>query len=233
MPVTRDTRSTWTDIPRSDLPEWNRSLLSHTDTHLQQYPFYNEQFRGPLLTLRYLCYGPRAAPVAYACVFTVGLPGLRVGLIVNGPASLVPNRNVSADMMKSFAGWARRNGYIFVRVTHPDAAFLERLSILGSVETGDPFQTYFAPTSELVVPLVEDEAKMLSGFQEVARRLIRQAGRADYTLEATESAEALEKVWPLFAEHTRRKRLSSLPLDKYQALMRLAQPGRCARLYIA
>jgi hypothetical protein len=233
MAVDPETTWDWSEISRSDLGDWDRRLLGETDARVEQYPFWNERSRAPMVTLRYLQYGPANAPSAYVCVFTIGIRGLRVGLVANGPTSLEEGRDISPEMARAFASWARRNHYAFVRFTHRDVRILDSMSSYGRVEEGDPFRTYFAPDSELVVNLTGDDAQLLGGFQDVARRLVRQASRADYTFQSTDSPEELAALWPFFLEHARLKGLVYRPLAGYMKLMTLARPIQTARLHIA
>jgi hypothetical protein len=68
----------------------------------------------------------------------------------------------------------------------------------------------------------------------VARRNIRDARNAQYAIERGETADHLERAFPLFDALTARKgNVYSRPLRSYVELMRLALPHRGARVYTA
>jgi lipid II:glycine glycyltransferase (peptidoglycan interpeptide bridge formation enzyme) len=96
---------------------------------------------------------------------------------------------------------------------------------------GVPF--YPHPTSELYVNLSSDESTMLSRFQSVARRNIRQARDAGYVISIDQEPRAMEKAWPAFESRSAQKGISYRNLETYVRMMREAEPHRAAHLYTA
>ncbi len=134
---------------------------------------------------------------------------------------------------KHLAEWAKDAGYTFLRFSHSDANYLDRIASLGYSERTDAFPFYRDLSEELIVEQVEDDGQMLANFQPVARRKIKKAGTVGYDLSVSDSPEAFEAVWPLFQELSTRKGFRYRPLASYLELIRLAQAHQCVRLYVA
>jgi lipid II:glycine glycyltransferase (peptidoglycan interpeptide bridge formation enzyme) len=224
--------SGWQTIPRDELAGWNERLLE-TDASLFQYPYWNEPLRKMHFSPRYLTCSRDGRPVAYACVLTLGIGRLRIGLLQRGPVSLLPGQEVPAEAIEALYDWAKSCGCIFLRITHSDPAFLERTARLAPSIRTDAFPFYRDLREELVVELLDDEERMLAGFQKTARQEIRKAAEAGFIFQVTDSAEELARAWPLFAALSSRKGFRYRPLSSYIELMRLAQPQHLTRLYVA
>ena len=224
----------WNHIPASDVAAWNGWLL-RTDASLHQFPYWNEPYRRVRCTPNYLAHGPHSAPDAYACVLTLGLPPLRIGLVHRGPVLLGPGGASAVDRIESLLHWARRAGVAFLRFTHTDAALLEALAATGPSERIDSFPFHRGdPKSDLVVPLPADEHQLLASYRKDARREIRRDLRRGYEIRREENPEALAEVWPMFVAHSRRRGFRHLrPLSWWLDVMRHAQPDGCAYLYVA
>lgn len=225
-------RSDWTEISWRELVAWNQQLLQ-TDASFFQYPFWNEPFREMYFVPRYLVYRSQGQFVAYVCILTLGVSGLRIGLVRRGPVSLITDAEVSFLALQDLQSWAKHEGYIFLRFTHSDSECLERVSSLGVTERIDAFPFYRDSCEELIVEQVEDDAQMLARFQPVARRKIKKAKEVGYDLRVSDSPEELINVWPLFSGLSKRKGFRYRPLNSYLDLIRLAQPHQSARLYAA
>jgi lipid II:glycine glycyltransferase (peptidoglycan interpeptide bridge formation enzyme) len=129
--------------------------------------------------------------------------------------------------------WARRHHYIALRVTHSSEAFLTTLAGRGTTERIDGVPFYPHPTSELYVDVSKDEATVLSGFQAVARRNIKQAREAGYVITVDRDPQAMDKAWPAFESRSAQKGISYRDLETYKRMMREAEPHRAAHLYTA
>lgn len=228
----RVTRSDWRDIPPDELAAWNERLLL-TDASLFQYPYWNEPLRKMRFSPRYLIYSSNGRPAAYACVLTLGIRGLCIGLLQRGPVSLLPDGHVPRSALEDLHGWAESRGYIFLRFTHSDPAFLECVASLGPSRREDAFPFYRDLREELTVEQVDDDATMLAGFQKTARQEIHKADQAGYAFQVTDSAEAMSDVWPLFASVSGKKGFRYRPLTSYVELIRLGRPHHLVRLYVA
>jgi lipid II:glycine glycyltransferase (peptidoglycan interpeptide bridge formation enzyme) len=228
----RSFRSDWTEIPWRELVTWNQQLLQ-TDASFFQYPYWNEPFRKMYFAPRYLAYRSQGQFVAYVCILTFGISGLRIGLVRRGPVSLISDTEVPFLALRDLESWAKHEGYVFLRFTHTNPECLERLSSLGVTERIDAFPFYRDSCDELIVEQVEDDAQMLAGFQPIARRKIRKATEVGYDVRVSDSPEALVSVWPLFLALSGRKGFRYRPLSSYLDLMRFAQPHQSARLYAA
>lgn len=223
----------WIEVPKSDLAEWNRRLLC-TSAHLHQYPLWNEPLRRIRAAPDYLVYTRDGRSLAWIAVLIVGVGPLRFGLVRGGPVSL-DGEPVAPVAMNALCQWGRKRGIAWLRLAHPDPEPVETVAACAPSRRADLFPFYPHPEPDLVVGLLEDEAAMLSGFQKVARQEIRKAAQAGYDLEWTADAEKLAPAWPMFQSLNQRKghRVYNRPLESYQELMRLSEPCRCARLYLA
>jgi lipid II:glycine glycyltransferase (peptidoglycan interpeptide bridge formation enzyme) len=85
----------------------------------------------------------------------------------------------------------------------------------------------------LYVELTPDEATMLSRFQTVARRNIKQAREAEYVISVDHEPQAMRKAWPAFESRSAHKGISYRALDTYMRMMREAEPHGAAHLYTA
>jgi hypothetical protein len=183
-------------------------------------------------TPRYLVHTSQGGSTLFACIVTIGVPGFRVGCILDGPVAL-GGGTIEASAVGELVEWARRNRFMALRVTHSSEAFLDSLSKMGTFDRIDGVPFYPHPTSELYVDLTSDEATMLSRFQAVARRNIRQAREAGYIITIDREPRAMEKAWPAFESRSAQKGISYRALETYTRMMREAEPHGAAHLYTA
>jgi hypothetical protein len=224
----------WSHVPAADVPSWNRRLLE-TDASLHQYPYWNEPYRRVRCTPHYLIHGAASAPDAFACVLSLGVAPLRIGLVHRGPVLLEAGRESVIARIAGLLDWARRSGLAFVRFTHTDAALLDAVASAGPAERIDAFPFHRGdPGSDLVVSVPGDERELLASFRKDARREIRRDLQRDLKIFVHEDPEALAELWPMFAAHSRRRGFRHFrPLSWWLDVMRVAQPYACARLYVA
>lgn len=231
-PLVASSHTGWTTIPQQELASWNQRLLQ-TDASLYQYPYWNEPFRRMYFSPQYLVYRSQNEPNAYVCILTIGLPRLKIGLVHRGPVSLGSGLAVSSSALEYLYQWAKDAGYIFLRFSHSDPEYLERIAVLGYSERTDSFPFYRDLSEELMIEQVEDDAQMLASFQPVARRKIKKASTVGYEISVSDSPEAFEAVWPLFQGLSKRKGFRYRPLASYLDLIRLARSQQCVRIYAA
>jgi hypothetical protein len=243
----------WREIPQRELREWNQRLLHESAASIRQYPLFNEGLRGSgalwvtipgryasliawarrwTTTPRYLLHQGPDGPTSFACIVTIGVPGFRVGCIMDGPVTL-DGSPIQASVIQDLVAWARRHHYIALRVTHSDEAFLQSLSGVGRCDRIDAVPFYPRPTSELYVDISGDDATIQSRFQAVARRNIRQARDARYEISIDHEPRALEKAWPAFESRSEQKGISYRNQNTYARMMREAEPHGAAHLYTA
>jgi hypothetical protein len=243
----------WREIAQAELGEWNERLLNEQAASIRQYPLFNEGLRGSgglwvsipgrfasliawgrrsTTTPRYVVYQSPDGHAIFACIVTIGVPGFRVGCILDGPVAL-GGCPIDALAIRELVKWARRNHYIALRLTHSSEAFLTSLTKMGNTDRIDGVPFYPHPASELYVALSSDEATMLSGFQKVARQEIRKARDAGFVVSIDHEPSALEKAWPAFESRSAQKGISYRAMDTYMRMMREAEPHRAAHLYSA
>lgn len=244
---------TWREISRRDLGEWNRRLLREASASIRQYPLLNEGLRGSgglwvstpgryagliswgrrwTTTPRYLVHSPPGATASFACIVSIGVPGLRFGCLLDGPVTM-DGRPTEPSVVQELVTWARRNQYVALRFTHSSEAYLHLLAAVGGTDRIDGVPFYPYPMSELYVELVSDEAQMLAGFKPDARRSIRYAREAGYGITSDSKPGALEKAWPAFQSRSARKGITYRGLETYKRIMLEAEPDNAARLYTA
>jgi hypothetical protein len=230
----RDSASaaTWREVSRSDAAEWNQRLLE-TNASLFQYPYWNERHRTWMSEPRFVVYGPPDKPEAFLCLLSLGWKFLRIGLVQDGPVSLTEARCVHGGAMDALRVWLKAEHYVFVRIIHPDADFLKSLEDRNWVERVNAFPFYSAPRSELLVVQEESDERMLAGFQEIARRELRKAIGAGFTIQSSDRVEDLTAAWPLFMTHARYKGISYRSREVYASLMQAAQRYGCVQLFTA
>jgi len=219
-----NTAAGWTEIPKDQVDSWNRKLLE-TEASYRQYPYWNEPYAISRFSPRYLVYGAQENPSAYVCVVTLGVGRLKLGLVQCGPVSLDSRREMDGPAFRGLAEWADRNGCMFLRFTNPDRTTLERVASIGKVHEVESFPFHRDPRNKLLVRQSADDEAVLASFQNVARYEIRAALRAGYHVRASENAEDLVSVWPMFEALARRKgfKLSVRPLTGWIEVFRLAQ----------
>jgi len=224
----------WTPIRPDRLSAWNSRLLN-TEAHLYQYPCWNEPFRRIHFTPRYLVYGSNGEPVAYVAILQIGFWPFRIGVIKGGPISLVPKEAVSSIALNDLCVWARKRGYVFLRLSHPDSAFSDRIAELERTERLDPFPMYPHLEYDLVVEQLDDEARMLASFQKIARSDIRNASAVGYEIKVGDDPQFLVESWPLFERLSERKgtRIYNRPMESYLDLVRMAREQGSVRFYMA
>ena len=225
----------WTETRPAEVAEWNMRLLN-TEASYMQYPYFSESYRRLHFQPNYLAWYDERNCDAYVCILTVGVAGLRVGIVPRGPISLNGMR-LPDHALQALYIWAKRNHYVFLRFTHSDAELLDRIATVGPSERRDGFPLYTdtgAADHELVVNQLPDDAQMLASFDREARRKIRRASEVGYTIEVDDAPEFLQSVWPLFMSCAKRKGFELYrPPDAYMEIVRLARPYKCVRIYIA
>jgi len=243
----------WQEISRPGLSEWNERLLRERSASIRQYPFYNEALRGsgglwvsipgPFAALiargrrwtttpRYLIHRSANGTICFACVVSIGVPGLRFGCILDGPVAM-ESRETEPSTIHDLVTWARRNGFVALRVTHSSEEYLQRFAAITHSDRTDGAPFYPYPESELYVGLSSDDAAMLASFQAVARRNIRQARDAGFVITVDHEPGALRKAWPAFQARAAQKGISYRELETYSRIMHDAAPYRAAHLYTA
>lgn len=222
----------WERVELEDLDAWNEKL-ARTATSFFQYPYWNEPFRRMRFEPHYLVYRSGSESLSYVCVLAAGAPGFRVGLVRRGPSSLREGEPVPAAALRDLAAWARRRGFVFLRFTDSDGAWLERIEAAGPSERCDAFPLYADLQDELTVPQCEDDGEALKNLSRKAQREIEAAVEAGYECRVTRSPESLAELWPLFARLAERKGFRYRPLASYLDLVRAGGKHDFVRLYAA
>lgn len=244
----------WRELQPSEFDRWNERLLEEPTASIRQFPLFNEGLRnsGRLWVAtpgrryagliaagrrwttkpRYLVNESADGRLTFASLVTIGIPGLQVGCILDGPVTF-DGHPVEPAAIRQLAQWARRRGYIAIRVTHSKESFLESLATMVPAERVDGVPFYPLPISELYVNLSGGEAAIQAGFQAVARRNIRQATDAGYTITVDRDPQALKKAWSAFESRSAQKGISYRNLETYMRMMRHAEPHQAAHLYTA
>lgn len=227
-------QSSWHEIPNDTIDKWNQLLLD-TNASYRQYPYWNEPYRKQHFSPHYLVYGSRDHPEAYACVVSIGVAGIRIGLVQSGPVSLNGSVSVDVDVATGLVKWAKQRGYIFLRFSNSDPELLDAVASATSSVRLDAFPLYQAHRYNLLVRQVDNDDEMLASFQKICRYEIRTAARAGYEIRASDSTEELARVWPIFEATARLKgfRLSSRPLSGWIDLLQRTRAHQLARLYSA
>ena len=116
--------------------------------------------------------------VAVCVMVSVGAPGVRLGVIVDGPVTLQPSSAANTQFLTELIAWAKRAGFVFLKFSHFDADLVRLIESLPNVEAVNAFPFYGSQKERLLVDLQKDEEAMLASFQPVARYEIRAACRA-------------------------------------------------------
>ncbi len=221
----------WRPIPSAEVEAWSRRLLS-TRASFVQYPYWNEPYRRLGFSPVYLVCFADGAPCAYVALLRLGPPGLRFGLVNGGPVPL-RGESVELDAVRALRAWAKRSGYVFLRIKQNDAQAAQALASLPQGRAENPFPFYGGYDSGvLLVELKERDEDILASFQQVARRNIRAAEKVGYEISASRSPEDFAEAWPLFETVWRRKGVDhDRPRAVWEETIRAA--GDCARLYTA
>ena len=222
----------WQEIAEADLPTWNRRLLQ-TEASFLQFPYWNDTYRMSNLKPVYLVFVNGQAPLAYVCVLTLQI-GLRIGLVQRGPVELVRGA-LKGDALDSLYDWAKSRRYAFLRFSHSDADLLALIASIPHAQSFESFPLYpgyAAAPFELLIDQTDEDRAMLRGFHREARRQIRRALEAGYTVQSSDSPEQLAEVWPLFVACSKRKRFTmNRSAESYWEMIQLARPYGCARTY--
>src|ERR1700722_7636894 len=224
----------WSEIGPERLSEWNNLLLG-SGASLYQYPLWNEPQRPLWLKPRYLVLEDREHLLAYVCILSVGFGPAKIGLVFRGPVLLPGQDKLPPGSMQRLLGWARAEGYMFLRFTHSEGEVLKQVASAGDARAMDAFP-YFLDypilSPDYIVEQSESEAETLGRFDREVRRKIRRATEVGYEFRCSDSPGALAGLWPLYQECARRKgfRLER-PLSVYMEAMRMGRPDGCARVF--
>src|SRR5262249_45406632 len=151
-----------------------------------------------------LVYGDGRQQRAYVCVLTVGVAGLRFGLVQCGPLSLHSGA-LDVSALLGLPQWARVRRAAVLRVYHFGSQMLNLLESVGPVHEVESFPFHRDPRNKLIVRQCSDDEQLLASFQKVARYEIRSAMRAGYEIRVSDEPEALREVWPMLVGLARRK----------------------------
>jgi len=230
-PATRHPCS-WTPIPQRDVRFWNSRLLQ-SDASIYQYPLFNDTAHFPMFKPRYLVCTKDDREVAFACINTFDLLGFKFGFVRDGPASLVTGVRPGLDELQTLLDWADDNRYTFLKLSNENQSVLSDLLVNRQSARVDPFPLFGSLSRHRhVVELTDDDSEMLSRFQRIARRDIRNASAAGFQIASTTHAAALESYWPLVRKLERRKGFSyRRGLKSYKQMMQMAADSNSARLF--
>jgi hypothetical protein len=225
-------KGVWSEIPSSDVQQWN-TRLQETTASLYQYPYWNAPYRQFHFDPMYLEYSVDGHPGYFLAVLTMRALGIRIGLIRYGPVALCDLDIDPKSMWSELVGWSKRNRFIFLRVTHGSEKELEAAGSIPGAKRLDAFPLFPEEKEELVVPLRADEDAMFSGLSHEVRRQIRRGKESGYEIECSDDPEILVSVWNLFAGMAERKNINTRPLPYWYDLMKGACGTGACRLYIA
>ncbi len=223
----------WEEIPVSELREWSDRLAREENASIRQYPFYNERFRGAIIRPVYLrCPGRLPESPAFVSVLTFGVPPFKCGVVINGP---VPTGNgiVDDEQIASLMNWLRASRYAFVRFSHSDRTVMDHFAELPIASGTNPFPFIPRYGGELAVRLVERDADLLGGFQQIARRDIRKAAEAGCLVTKSNAETDLSNIWPMYARRASKKRISLGSVKNHRAMFKLAPRPDSIRVYTA
>jgi hypothetical protein len=222
----------WTEVSQEGLNDWD-IRLQNTAASLYQYPFWNEPFRRLFFKPRYLLYKCGDKEISFVSILTIGFSGIRIGLIRYGPVCLDENEKISKEAWFKLKLWAKRHGYIFLRITNSNEQALEIVSSMDTARRIDAFPLYPEDPEELIAPMHVNENQMISEFDHEVRRQIRRAQEVGYQIVHSESPESFSDVWPLAEAMVTRKQINCRPFSYYHNLMICGTRAKCCRLYMA
>jgi hypothetical protein len=99
------------------LIEWDKRLQD-TSASLYQYPFWNEPYRRLFFKPKYISYWFDNKEVAFVSILIMEFLGVRIGLIRFGLVCMEEGKSISREAWCELEIWAKRHGYIFLRVTN-------------------------------------------------------------------------------------------------------------------
>ena len=226
---------TWVPIPRSNVVDWNGTLL-RTGALFLQYPFWLEAMSRWFARPRYFCCcSPDGEPVAYAALLAAGFPGFRIGLLDGGPVGLISNGPMPDEVFAALWSNLRSLGYFCVRFSQTPPSIWNQMSASCASETRDPFPWYASSDHREVVDQLETDAETLATFKDQGRQEIQQAASVGYKVESSGSPEAIRMAWPVIQAMKPRGGAGTdrRHADNYERLIALAAPYRCARTYLS
>lgn len=244
---------TWQEIPEVELNNWNRKLLEHPNANIRQFPYYNETLKqsgvlwvtthgrfAPMIValrrlftnVRFLSYRHEGIEIAYVCIVSIGPIGMKFGCVLDGPIML-ENPSKLKTAIRDLMIWAKRNGFVALRITGPESKILQKMYLQGMSKWHDGFPFYPRPHSELYIDTTQEPEQMLAGFKYNARRKIKKAEKAGYKITIEQEPKALREAWPIFQSRSNVKGIQYQELDTYIQLMQNAQEIGAASLFVA
>jgi hypothetical protein len=223
----------WRCIPRYQVSEWNRLLLK-TDASYHQYPFWNEPQRLIHFSPVYLTCDQDGDAYAYVCILSVGLPGVRFGLIHRGPVMLA-GAPLDKGVLESLRVWGRQNGFICLRFVSFNPMVSEAILSLPHSQAVDGFPLYSGLSrQELRVNLDTAQDEVMKGFSSTARNEIRAAARSGYEVSVSRDPQDVLDLWRMFTAMAQRKGISfPRPARVWAKIIEEGGPQKCATIYTA
>ena len=228
-----DGPSRWSEIPAEELPKWSLRLAQEENVSIRQHPVFNQRFRRVLAKPVYLkCVGPSGDESGFACVLSFGCAGLKCGVVIDGPQGL-GGRSPGGQQASALVDWFRSHGFAFVRLSHRDPQTVELFSSLPGSALENPLPFIPRYGGDLVIGLKADDKKILSGFQQIARRDIKHATEAQCEVNRTSDPEEFRKLGPVFLGRAQKKGFRIGKLDAYFSMFKESPQEDIVRLYTA
>lgn len=223
----------WTEIPQSELGAWAVRLCEQENPSIRQSPVYNEQFRRFLTRPIYLKgVAGDGAVAGIVCVLELGICGIKIGVVVNGPVEL-GKRGQLAEGLPALVAWLRSRGFWFVRFSRNHESAAKELKQYPEAVSENPLPFMPCYGGELAVYLDDDDNRLQHGFQAEARREIRRAEEEGLVIKQSSDLEEFRKVWDIFPNRARVKGIRVAKFDNYAAMFRLSLREDLIRMYTA
>jgi len=220
-------------VPARASGPWNERLRA-SGASFQQFPSWNDAMQSWRLRMTYLVCENADGALAFVCVQGLGFGRARVGIVREGPIWLRPLDAGAVDAcLGALAERLRELGFVVVCFAHRDAELLASLERCApsTREVMIPFTV--DDREALLVPLADSDEAQLAAFAPVARRDVRRALAAGYTLEESASPRALARAWPIWKKELQRQNVFHRSRSTYARLLRTTGESGFARLFLA
>jgi hypothetical protein len=223
----------WTEVPASQWPEWDRRLRA-TGASLHQYPYWIAAQTSWRLGATFLVCRSGDEEVAFLALLRYGFLRLRIGLAREGPVWLKSLDAAStSSVLSSLAEALRDRGFVAVAFAHADATLLSSLEN-ATRSTRDPLFGFPIDEREsLCVSQRSSDESTAASFAPVARRNIRRAVESGFVVERPPVGEALGRAWPVWQRAHRQPLLYGRTRRQYDTLLRRADELGALRIYLA
>lgn len=223
----------WSKLKQSEVSNINE-VLKETDASFFQYPYYAEGYKHmPLSSPVYIQYVKNSNLIAFCSIMEMGFWPFKIGLIIRGPVIIVPQENGLTELLEGLQAFAKKQGYMFIRINPSNYNDADNLDKIGSFIKEDYFPFYKGSQSKNFNVEYHSEETLSGSFNQMCRRKIKHAEAESFVYKHVETDDELKQVYELFTKVGGRKGFKYRSYKSYKEIYTNGKEHNLCSVYIA